>query len=148
VPGRSEAELISALAELVAIRSVSSNPFCAGEVARSAEWVAQRIREIGRWCTVERTDSGLPLTVGEVRASTDPDRAWDVLVYAHVDVQPAGDDAASGSPPLTSGTFSQSMTAAATTRKGDSTGGSLGAHASSASRFTASVSTVRGRQRA
>jgi acetylornithine deacetylase/succinyl-diaminopimelate desuccinylase-like protein len=94
------ARLSEALAELVAIRSVSPDPACAGEVARAADWAAERIRRIGGDATVSAAVGALPLVVGEVAASSSPGSAPDVLVYAHVDVQSAGPLDAWGSPPF------------------------------------------------
>lgn len=96
----SQDDLVAALAELVAIRSVSPDPSCAGEVVRAAEWVAERIRAIGGSCSVMLSHDGVPLTVGEVEASSGRRRARDVLVYAHIDVQPAGDVETWESPPF------------------------------------------------
>ena len=43
----SHAELFSELAELIAIPSISADPAHAADLARAAEWVAERIRRGG-----------------------------------------------------------------------------------------------------
>ena len=92
--------LLEALAELVSIRSVSPDPTCVGEVVRAARWVHERIRRIGGDVTISSGVGGLPLVVGEVRASSSPESAPDVLVYAHVDVQSVGRPEAWASSPF------------------------------------------------
>src|SRR5262245_55594750 len=92
--------LLDALAELVAIRSISPDGSCADEVARAIGWVAERIRRMGGTCTLEPTPGGQPLLVGEVTASRSSASARDVLAYAHVDVQMPGPLDAWESPPF------------------------------------------------
>jgi acetylornithine deacetylase/succinyl-diaminopimelate desuccinylase-like protein len=75
------------LAELIAIPSVSADSAHAADVLAAAEWVRDRIRRAGG--TADVVDwNGRPLVVGEVRASTAPERAPTVLCYGHFDVQP------------------------------------------------------------
>src|SRR3954454_6590089 len=92
--------LLDTLCELVAIESVSPDATCANEVVRAARWVGERIRRIGGDVTISPGCGGFPLVIGEVRASSSPERAPDVLLYAHVDVQGAGPLEAWGSPPF------------------------------------------------
>ncbi|MFF3602254.1 dipeptidase [Streptomyces sp. NPDC002463] len=75
------------LAEWLRIPSVSAQPDRAGDVRRSAEWLAAKLTETG-FTTVEvwETD-GAPAVFAEW-PSGDPD-APTVLVYGHHDVQPA-----------------------------------------------------------
>lgn len=75
------------LAEWLRIPSVSARPDRAGDVRRSAEWLAAKLTETG-FPTVEvwETD-GAPAVFAEW-PSGDPD-APTVLVYGHHDVQPA-----------------------------------------------------------
>jgi acetylornithine deacetylase/succinyl-diaminopimelate desuccinylase-like protein len=70
------------LTELLAIPSVSADPARVGDVARAAEWVADKVRSLGG--DAELRESGR-LMVGEVAG---PPGAPTVLVYGHYDVQP------------------------------------------------------------
>ncbi|MEZ0091042.1 dipeptidase [Streptacidiphilus sp. EB129] len=77
------------LADWLRIPSVSADPGRAGEVRRSAEWLAGKLRATGFpvaevW---ETEDGGLPAVFAEW-PSGDP-AAPTVLVYGHHDVQPA-----------------------------------------------------------
>jgi acetylornithine deacetylase/succinyl-diaminopimelate desuccinylase-like protein len=72
------------LGELLAIPSVSADPACADDVARAAEWVAEKVRRLGGEAEVR--ESGR-LVVGEIAG---PPGAPTVLVYGHYDVQPPG----------------------------------------------------------
>jgi acetylornithine deacetylase/succinyl-diaminopimelate desuccinylase-like protein len=92
--------LFEALRELVAIKSVSPDATCAGDVLDAARWVAKRMRRIGGEVTILEGCGGFPLVIGEVRASSSPAEAPDVLLYAHVDVQGAGPLESWDSPPF------------------------------------------------
>ena len=70
------------LRELLAIPSVSADPAHARDVARAAEWVAERVRALGG--AAELREDGR-LVVGEIAG---PPAAPTVLVYGHYDVQP------------------------------------------------------------
>ena len=84
----SSAALRDQLAELISIPSVSADATHAGDITAAAEWVATHIRSTGG--TAELVPWGArPLVIGEVPASTNPERAPTVLCYAHFDVQPA-----------------------------------------------------------
>jgi acetylornithine deacetylase/succinyl-diaminopimelate desuccinylase-like protein len=85
---RSPEELRDALAELIAIPSVSADAAHAGDVEAAAEWVAARIRAGGGHADVVAWDGGRPLVIGEVAASASPESAPSILCYAHFDVQP------------------------------------------------------------
>ena len=83
------AAFLDDLADWLRIPSVSADPDRAGEVRRSAEWLAGALRGTGFpvvevW---ETEDGGLPAVFAEW-PSGDPD-APTVLVYGHHDVQPA-----------------------------------------------------------
>jgi acetylornithine deacetylase/succinyl-diaminopimelate desuccinylase-like protein len=78
-------ELVAALAELIAIPSVSADPAHADDVRRAADWVVARIEAAGGAAEIEDR-GGRPLVIGEVPASGGD--APTVLVYAHLDVQP------------------------------------------------------------
>lgn len=86
------------LKRLVRIPSVSFPGFDAAELDRSAEATASLLRERG-FSAVEilRLDGAHPYVYGE--ALTSPD-APTILLYAHHDVQPAGDAAQWTSPPF------------------------------------------------
>ena len=79
--------LTAELAELVSIPSVSADRDRWGDVRAAAEWVRDRIAASGGGAELVETDT-LPLVVGEVPASREPERAPTVLCYAHFDVQP------------------------------------------------------------
>ncbi|MFI8960957.1 dipeptidase [Streptomyces sp. NPDC053493] len=78
---------LDGLAEWLRIPSVSGQPDRAGDVRRSAEWLAATLTETG-FTTVEIWETaGAPAVFAEW-PSDDPD-APTVLVYGHHDVQPA-----------------------------------------------------------
>ena len=81
------AAFLDGLAEWLRIPSVSADPRRAGEVARSAEWLAARLKETGFPVAEVWPTAGLPAVFAEW-PSGDPD-APTVLVYGHHDVQPA-----------------------------------------------------------
>ena len=74
------------LTELLRIPSVSADPERADDVGRAAEWLAQFVRGAGGTAEVVATDTH-PLIVGDLPGSNGSART--VLVYGHVDVQPA-----------------------------------------------------------
>jgi acetylornithine deacetylase/succinyl-diaminopimelate desuccinylase-like protein len=76
----------AALKEWIAIPSVSGDPALAGEVARSARWLARHLRDTGLPTAEIWETPGLPAVFAEWPAQ-DP-RAPAVLVYGHHDVQP------------------------------------------------------------
>jgi len=74
------------VSELLRIPSVSADPERAGDVTQAAEWLAAFVRDAGGDAEVVPTATH-PLIVGDLRASNG--EAPTVLVYGHVDVQPA-----------------------------------------------------------
>lgn len=80
--------LISRLEEWLRIPSISGAPEHADDVARSAEWFADRLREVG-FPTVEVWDGPAAPAVYAHWSSGVPG-APRVLVYGHHDVQPGG----------------------------------------------------------
>jgi acetylornithine deacetylase/succinyl-diaminopimelate desuccinylase-like protein len=75
------------LSEFLAIPSVSADPAHREDVKQAGEWVCDFIRRIGG--TAELTPFGeKELALGEIPASTDPERAPTILCYGHFDVQP------------------------------------------------------------
>lgn len=92
-----EAEHRAALAEFVAIPSVSTDPERADDVRRAAAWIETRLRALPQ-LAVERVETDRHPAVlarwdGAPGAPT-------VLVYGHMDVQPPGPLAAWDSPPF------------------------------------------------
>jgi acetylornithine deacetylase/succinyl-diaminopimelate desuccinylase-like protein len=79
--------LTSELAEWIAIPSISADAEHREDVRSSAAWVRDRIARAGGDAELVEWD-GRPLVVGEVKASTAPERAPTVLCYGHFDVQP------------------------------------------------------------
>ncbi|MFD3418176.1 dipeptidase [Streptomyces decoyicus] len=75
------------LAEWLRIPSVSADPERAGDVRRSAEWLAAKLTDTGFATTEIWETGGLPAVFAEW-PSGDPS-APTVLVYGHHDVQPA-----------------------------------------------------------
>ena len=94
------AEFFAALKDWLAIPSISADPAHHADVARSADWLAEHLRQTGFpiveiWPTGEQGAPGLPAVYAEWPAAERP-AAGDagkkpapaVLVYGHHDVQP------------------------------------------------------------
>ncbi|MEU1072265.1 MULTISPECIES: dipeptidase [unclassified Streptomyces] len=81
------AAFLDDLAEWLRIPSVSAQPEHDGDVRRSAEWLAAKLRETGFPVTEVLATPGAPAVYAEW-PSGDPE-APTVLVYGHHDVQPA-----------------------------------------------------------
>jgi acetylornithine deacetylase/succinyl-diaminopimelate desuccinylase-like protein len=78
---------LAEVSEWLRIPSVSADPAHRDDVRAAGEWLCSFVRAAGGDCDL--VDHGeRPLAVGELRASTDADRAPTVLVYGHFDVQP------------------------------------------------------------
>jgi acetylornithine deacetylase/succinyl-diaminopimelate desuccinylase-like protein len=76
----------SELCELLRIPSVSARREHQGDVRRAAEWLRDKLIDIGLDASVEPT-AGHPIVLGEWRGAGP--QAPTVLVYGHYDVQPA-----------------------------------------------------------
>src|SRR6188472_3212674 len=75
----------NALLEFVRIPSVSAQPEYAGDVARAAEWLGDRLRGLGATdVEVVRTDLH-PIVYGRIHEAPG---APTIIVYCHYDVQP------------------------------------------------------------
>jgi acetylornithine deacetylase/succinyl-diaminopimelate desuccinylase-like protein len=74
------------LDEFLRIPSVSAKSEHVPDMKRTAEWLAERMRDAGLECSIEPTN-GHPIVVGEYRGAGDG--APTVLIYGHYDVQPA-----------------------------------------------------------
>jgi acetylornithine deacetylase/succinyl-diaminopimelate desuccinylase-like protein len=85
------------LEDLVRIPSVWSDPARRDDVHRSAEKVAQLLRDAGFGDVEIVSEGGAPAVIAHHRA---PPGAPTVLLYAHHDVQPEGDAAQWDSPPF------------------------------------------------
>lgn len=81
--------LLTDLAALVALPSVSGDPRYAGDCRRAAVWLAHRLEGGGIRARLLEA-GGPPVVVGRARASGRRRERPHVLVYAHYDVQPAG----------------------------------------------------------
>ncbi len=81
------AAFLDHLSEWLRIPSVSAQPDHAGDVRRSADWLAAALKETGFPVTEVWETAGAPAVFAEW-PSDDPD-APTVLVYGHHDVQPA-----------------------------------------------------------
>ncbi len=76
------------LYDLLRIPSVSADPSHADDVRRAGEWVRDLVRS-AKGSSAELIDTDAqPLLIGEIPASSDPEKAPTVLVYGHFDVQP------------------------------------------------------------
>jgi len=77
-------ESLQRLFELLAIKSISTDPAYKGECLRAAEWLAGTLRELG-FDAAPRPTPGHPVVVAHDRTAKGPH----VLFYGHYDVQPA-----------------------------------------------------------
>jgi acetylornithine deacetylase/succinyl-diaminopimelate desuccinylase-like protein len=92
-------EWFDELAGFLRIPSISADPAHAADVKLAGEWARDLIRGAGG--EAELVDwHGQPLIVGELKASTDPEKAPTVLCYGHFDVQPADPIELWDSPPF------------------------------------------------
>ncbi|MDO5711455.1 MAG: M20/M25/M40 family metallo-hydrolase, partial [Micrococcales bacterium] len=82
--------ILEDLQSLARIPSVSLPAFDAAHVETSAQEVAQLLRDAGAQVEVVRAAGGHPAVIGRVDG---PPGSPTVLLYAHHDVQPPGDDA-------------------------------------------------------
>ena len=85
------------LAEHVAIPSISADPERAEDMTRSAEWVADQLRQLNCPDVQIITEGGQPAVIGRFPA---PEGKPTVCLYAHHDVQPTGDEALWTDPPF------------------------------------------------
>ena len=103
--GTNAAGFVASLKEWLAIPSISADPAHHADVARSADWLAEHLRQAGFptveiWPAGERGAPGLPAVFAEWPAAQRPvaerpvagdvgqEPALAVLVYGHHDVQP------------------------------------------------------------
>ncbi|RAJ41312.1 acetylornithine deacetylase/succinyl-diaminopimelate desuccinylase-like protein [Kitasatospora sp. SolWspMP-SS2h] len=84
---RHEDAFLADLADWLRIPSVSADPDRAGEVRRSAEWLAEKLRATGFPVAEVWETDGLPAVFAEWPSGEES--APTVLVYGHHDVQPA-----------------------------------------------------------
>jgi acetylornithine deacetylase/succinyl-diaminopimelate desuccinylase-like protein len=82
---RNQSAALQRLANLIAIRSVSTDPAYAAECRRAAEWLKAELSGLGFESSVRQTP-GHPLVVGHARSSARD--VPHVLFYGHYDVQP------------------------------------------------------------
>jgi acetylornithine deacetylase/succinyl-diaminopimelate desuccinylase-like protein len=100
MPAAPDPRWLEELFSWLRIPSISADPAHAADVRAAGAWLCDFVREAGGTCDLVPTHAGHPLAIGELPASRDPDGAPTVLVYGHVDVQPAGDLALWESPPF------------------------------------------------
>jgi acetylornithine deacetylase/succinyl-diaminopimelate desuccinylase-like protein len=79
---------LSELEEFLRIPSVSADAAHREDLRRAGEWVCEFVRGAGGRAELVPGSSGVPLAVGDLPASIEPDAAPTVLVYGHFDVQP------------------------------------------------------------
>ena len=91
-------QVLDDLQALARIPSVSLPAFDAAHVEASAQAVAELLAGAGAQVEIVRAGSGHPAVIGRVEG---PPGAPTVLLYAHHDVQPPGDDADWDSPAFT-----------------------------------------------
>lgn len=84
---RHQATFLADLSDWLRIPSVSADPERAGDVRRSAEWLAAKLRETGFPAVEVWETDGLPAVFAEWPSGDSS--APTVLVYGHHDVQPA-----------------------------------------------------------
>jgi acetylornithine deacetylase/succinyl-diaminopimelate desuccinylase-like protein len=82
---RNQPAALQRLADLIAIRSVSTDPAYAEECRRAAEWLKGELSGLGFESSVRQTP-GHPIVVGHAKASARD--VPHVLFYGHYDVQP------------------------------------------------------------
>jgi acetylornithine deacetylase/succinyl-diaminopimelate desuccinylase-like protein len=75
------------LEELLRIPSISTDPAHAGDIRRTAEWLAEHLRGLGAANVAVMETAGYPVVYGEWLGAG-PDKPT-VLVYGHYDVVPA-----------------------------------------------------------
>ncbi|MGI9658552.1 MAG: M20/M25/M40 family metallo-hydrolase, partial [Gaiellaceae bacterium] len=86
-----ETALLEELEGFLRIPSISADEAHVLDVRAAAEWVRDFLAQAGAECILRDTDTGFPLVDARLAASSEPAAAPTVLVYGHVDVQPAGD---------------------------------------------------------
>src|SRR5688572_16692447 len=79
---------LAELEEFLRIPSVSADSTHSEDVRRACEWVCDFVRRAGGTAEVVPGSSTIPLAVGEIPASSEPEKAATVLIYGHFDVQP------------------------------------------------------------
>jgi acetylornithine deacetylase/succinyl-diaminopimelate desuccinylase-like protein len=79
---------LAELEEFLRIPSVSADSSHADDVRQACEWVCDFVRRSGGTAEIVPGSSTIPLAVGEIPASTEPDQAATVMIYGHFDVQP------------------------------------------------------------
>ncbi len=90
-------KFLDELFDLLRIPSISADSAFAGDVQKTAEYVAKRLQEAGADnVTLEKT-AGNPIVYGE--KMVDPSKPT-ILVYGHYDVQPSVPDELWNSPPF------------------------------------------------
>ena len=82
---RNQDAALKRLADLIAIRSVSTDPAYAAECRRAAEWLQAELTGLGFQTKIRQTP-GHPLVVGHAKAAARD--VPHVLFYGHYDVQP------------------------------------------------------------
>jgi acetylornithine deacetylase/succinyl-diaminopimelate desuccinylase-like protein len=92
--------LLDDLRDWLRIPSISTGEGDPANLDRAAEWLAERVRAAGGEAGLVRYETGNPLVVGELRASSGAGDAPTVIAYGHYDVQGPGDLSLWTSPPF------------------------------------------------
>jgi acetylornithine deacetylase/succinyl-diaminopimelate desuccinylase-like protein len=98
--GAIEPQWLADIFELLRIPSISASDEYKPAVREAADWLSGYINAAGGEAEVLPLEPQ-PIVVGRIAATAvDPDTAPTVLLYAHFDVQPAGDESLWDSPPF------------------------------------------------
>jgi acetylornithine deacetylase/succinyl-diaminopimelate desuccinylase-like protein len=88
VPIKLDPAWLAELDEFLRIPSVSADAAHADDVLQACDWVCDFVRRAGGTAEAVPGSSTIPLAVGEIPASQDPEQAATVMIYGHFDVQP------------------------------------------------------------
>ncbi|MEN4013206.1 MAG: dipeptidase [Chloroflexota bacterium] len=96
---QSRNKFLGELHEFLRIPSISTNPENKADIQRAAEWVFQKLTNLGFQNVAIHSTEGHPIVYGEYNQAKKLD-APTVLIYGHYDVQPSDPDDLWESPPF------------------------------------------------